>query len=159
MAYLTPEQIEAIKEIEATPAKHREDIPSGDENYTVEILHVQAVSQTYLASSHTVVEGDLSNHSLIQTLRGKNVSEFTQIKAHKHDCDACTYVGTTEVKGATFDMYICLDNSNRLDSTAVARFGKDGDCISAPFGILDRTPALIDYPPQICLDRYRGSIS
>jgi hypothetical protein len=71
---------------------------------------------------------------------------------HDHDCASCTYYGTVLYGGDYYDLYHC-----EREDTYIARFGPEGEYISLPGFVLDRSiPYPEDHPISIVYDRHNG---
>jgi len=56
---------------------------------------------------------------------------------YKHDCTDCTSLGTTHIKGETYDLYACQKFGSPL-TTLIARYGDAGPhYYSATAGAVD----------------------
>lgn len=68
----------------------------------------------------------------------------TQEKAHLHDCNTCTYLGTVRVVNDGYDFYICMGSKGVSNAFLLARYGEPGEdrsCIRGAYSTVDENIA------------------
>ena len=68
---------------------------------------------------------------------------------YQHDCKRCTYLGSCEYEGRSYDLYSC--DQWGLEETVVARFGDDGPDYMSGMAIAEQCPP--DHPLAVALAR------